>query len=306
MDQLERAALEIQKRLNKKERAAYKKILRQYKQITDEIMKELAALYEKTGNEEGKLTYAELNRFYELQRFERRVMAQVALLGKSNLDEIKKLLEESYDLSYSFMSFAIEKEAEVLLSGAVPSIANLLITSTNNPIYGLRMTDAQKRDQALTVRGINEAINDGIKAGDTYGGIAKRIRKVFDSSMKRSMTIARTETHRVKNIAEQDSSMNAHNQGVKMKKTWRNMDDEAVRETKKANHVEINGQTVMANENFTAKSGAVGPVPGSMGTASEDVNCRCFASRRIASIEPQVPKQAVKGTFEEWYEKKRA
>lgn len=304
MEQMERMALEIQKRLNKKERAAYKKILQQYKQVTDEIMKELADLYERTGDKNGKLTYAELNRFYDLQRFERRVMAQAALLGKNNLDEIKKLLEESYDLSYSFMSYAIEKDAQVLLAGAVPSIANLLITSSNNPIYGLRMTDAQKRDQALTVKGINDAINDGIKAGDTYGGIAKRIRKVFDSSMKRSMTIARTETHRVKNIAEQDSSMNAHNQGVKMSKTWRNMDDEAVRETKKANHVKINGQTVMADENFTAISGVSGPVPGSMGRPQEDINCRCYASRRIASIEPQVPEQAVKGTFEDWYESK--
>lgn len=204
------------------------------------------------------------------------------------------------------MSYAIEKEAQVLLQGATPYMASLVTVSTANPIYGIMLTPAQQRDRALTIKGINDAINAGIKAGDTYGGIAKRIREVFDSSVKRSITIARTETHRVRNRAEQDSSMNAHNQGVKMSKTWRNMDDERVREKKKANHVKMEGQKVMVDQNFVGIAGATGPSPGNMGRPEEDINCRCFSQRKIVRIEPQVPKQAVKGTFEDWEASKKA
>lgn len=304
MDQLERHSLEIQKKLNKKEKAAYQEILKEYEVITKEVLSELAALYEKTGKD-GKITYSELYRFNDLQRFQQRILSQVSLLGSKNLQHIKKLLEESYDLSYSRMSYAIEKEAQVLLTGTIANIGNLIAISISNPIYGIRLNNAQKRDSNLINKGINDAINAGIKAGDTYGGIAKRIREVFKGSMKRSLTIARTETHRVRNKAEDDSSMNAHKQGVIMSKTWRNMDDEKVREKKKANHVYMEGQTVSVDENFTGIAGAVGPSPGNLGKAEEDINCRCFAQRKVVRIEPQVPRQAVKGTFEDWEASKR-
>lgn len=309
MDQLQRHALEIQKRLNKKEKVAYKKILKEYELMTKEILAELAALYEKT-EKDGVLTYAEVNRFSQLQQFERRIVAQVSLLGSNNLNHIMNLLEESYDLSYSHMSYAIEKEAQVLLQGATPYMASLVTISTANPIYGIRLNAAQQRDRQLTVNGINDAINAGIKAGDTYGGIAKRIRAVFDSSIRRSMTIARTETHRVRNRAEQDSSMNAHNQGVKMSKTWRNMDDERVRDTKSANHVDMEGVKVMVDELYIMVDHPehMGLGPGLIEgpkSGSQNIQCRCFSQRKIVRIEPQVPKNAVKGTYEDWLASKK-
>lgn len=305
MDQLERHAIEIQKRLNKKEKAAYRKILKEYELVTKEILAELGRLYEKT-EKDGVLTYAEVHRFGELQQFERRIVAQVSLLGSNNLKHIMNLLEESYDLSYSYMSYVVEKEAQALLQGATPFMASLIAVSTANPIYGIHLVAAQQRDRQLTVNAINDAINAGIKAGDTYAGVAKRIRGVFDSSISRSLRIARTEVHRVKNKAEQDSSMNAHKQGIRMSKTWRNMDDERVRDGKKASHVYMENQTVMVEENFIGISGATGPSPGNLGKAEEDINCRCFAQRKIVRIEPQVPRQAVKGTFEDWEASKKA
>lgn len=38
----------------------------------------------------------------------------------------------------------------------------------------------------------------------------------------------------------------------------------------------MDGQTINAGENFKSPSGAEGPGPGMMGTAAEDVLCRCF------------------------------
>ena len=306
MDRWERHALEVLKGLTGKEKRAFRKMNKEYEAIIDEIMIALSAMYERVNKGE-KLTYADVRRFNELQRFQSRVHAQVTLLGRNNLKTIRKLLEDSYDFSYSYMSYVIELEAQVLLDGAIPNIAEILQQVWDNPIYGLHLEASMEKDRQLIVRNINGAIEKGLKQGETYGGIAKNIREVFESSKRRSMTIARTETHRVRERAGQESSMNAHRQGIKMIKIWRNMDDERVRATDKANHVEMEGQTVPVDEMFVGVSGARGMSPGSMGMAEEDINCRCYSSRRISHLEKQVPKQAVKDTFEDWEKaKKRA
>lgn len=304
MDSWEYHALQILKRLSPKEKRAYKKINEQYEEITAAIMLELSAMYERL--EKGdKLTYSDVQRFQDLQRFQNRVYAQTAQLGKNNLKVIKKLLEETYDFSYSYLSYAIELEAQVFLNGATPNLAAILTQVWENPIYGLHLEASMERDRQIIVRDINGAIEKGLKQGDTYGGIAKAIRGVFASSKRRSLTIARTETHRVRERAGQDSAMNAHRQGVKMNKIWRNMDDERVRETNKADHVHMEGQTVAVDKDFIGVSGARGKAPGSMGRAEEDINCRCYASRRISHLEKQVPEQAVKDTFEDWEKAKK-
>lgn len=304
MDRWERYALQLISMITAKEKRAYSKINKQYEEITAAIMVELSAMYERVDKGE-KLTYADFQRFNDLQRFQSRVHAQVTLLGKNNLKTIRTLLEDSYDLSYSYMSYAIENEQQIWLDGATPHLAAILTQVWDNPIYGLHLESSMEKDRQLIVRDINGAIEQGLKKGETYGGIAKNIRGVFESSKRRSMTIARTETHRVRERAGQDSAMNAHRQGVKMIKIWRNMDDERVRETNKADHVKMEGQTVPVDENFVGITGAAGMAPGSLGRAEEDINCRCYASRRISHLEKQVPKQAVKDTFEDWNKKKR-
>lgn len=304
MDRWEYHALQILKRISKKEERAFNKINKEYEKVMDEIMLALSALYSKLDKGEG-FTYADAQRFNDLKRFQARVYAQVTLLGSRNLKTIKNLLEESYDLSYSYMSYAIESELQILLDGATPNLVAILQQVWDNPIYGLFLPASMEKDRQLIVRDINGAIDKGLKNGDTYGGIAKNIREVFESSKRRSMTIARTETHRVRERANHESSINAHRQGVIMTKTWRNMDDERVRDTTRANHVDIDGQTVPVDEPFKAISGAVGMSPGSMGRAEEDINCRCYSSRRVSHLEQQVPKRAVKDTFEDWHVKKK-
>lgn len=304
MDRWEYHALQILKRLSPKEKRIYNEINKNYEEITAAIMLELSGMFERLEKGET-LTFSDVQRFQDLQRFQSRVHAQATLLGKKNLDSIKKILEETYDFSYSYLSYAIETEVEILLNGATPNLAAILKQVWENPIYGLHLEASMERDRQIIVRDINTAIEKGLKKGDTYGGIAKNIREVFASSKRRSMTIARTETHRVRERAGQDSAMNAHRQGVKMIKIWRNMDDERVRETEKADHVQMEGQTVPVDEDFIGVTGARGKAPGSMGRAEEDINCRCYSSRRISHLEKQLPYQAAKATYEDWEKMKK-
>lgn len=272
-------------------------------------MADLSDLYARL-EQNGTLTYAEAQRYNDLNRFIQRIYAQTTLLGTSNREIVLKLLEEGYDLSYSYMSYAIEYEAGVLLAGAIPNLPAILQQVWNNPITGLRLEPAQERNRRLLVSDINAAIERGLIDGETYGGIARNIKVAFKSSMERAMVIAHTETHRVKGRAEQDSSMNAHRQGVLMIKIWRNMADEKVREGKQANHVNMEGNTVSVDQPFIMKDNPenFGMAPGSIegpNNGSQNINCRCYASRRVDRIQPQVPRQQVDATFDDWYEMKR-
>lgn len=315
MTDKEREALEKEKRLAEEALviAALVAIRKKYVEILKVIMADLSGMYMKL-EKAGNLTYADAKRFRDLERFQRRVMVQGNVLGKNNKAIMEKLITDSYDLSYSYMSFAIQKETDLLLKNATPHLPEILDKVVKNPVYGLRLTAAQERDRALIVKGINEAVADGLKAGGTYGEIAKEIQKKFDSSYKRATLIAHTETHRVREQASHESAMNAYEQGIIMKKTWRNMGDERVRpglrsSGARANHKTLEGQTKQADEDFITWPGRKGPCPGSiegLGNSSDNIRCRCYASYRVDRLEAKAPKEAAENTekdFKTWKKK---
>ena len=50
---------------------------------------------------------------------------------------------------------------------------------------------------------------------------------------------------------------------------------------KGANHMVLDGQTVLADENFDLKDGHTAPAPGMSGVAGHDINCRCIVVREV-------------------------
>ncbi len=108
--------------------------------------------------------------------------------------------------------------------------------------------------------------------GDSVDEIARKIKKDAKFGIKRSRTIARTESTKAVNMATDQAYQTAAANGINIRKEWLSSRDDKVRET----HVELDGQTVGVNEDFVVKStGASGPSPAAFGEASEDINCRC-------------------------------
>ena len=81
-----------------------------------------------------------------------------------------------------------------------------------------------------------------------------------------------------------------------MVKRWRTMKDERVRPQRRRkgkkkgwttkmgrgpNHMLLDGQTVLEDEPFDLKDGHKAMMPGSSGVAGHDINCRCYASRKM-------------------------
>ena len=93
--------------------------------------------------------------------------------------------------------------------------------------------------------------------------------------MARSMTIARTEGHRVQSEAKMDSYHAAKAKGADIVKQWDATLDSSTRDT----HRLLDGQVREIDEDFTVM-GMSAPYPGGFGDPAEDCNCRCCMLQR--------------------------
>ena len=120
-----------------------------------------------------------------------------------------------------------------------------------------------------------EELKRGFAADMTYTDIARNISNRGQANLGRSMTIARTEGHRVQNEAKMDSYHAAKGKGADIVKQWDATLDGATRDT----HRLLDGQVRELDEDFTVL-GASAPYPGGFGDPAEDCNCRCCMLQR--------------------------
>lgn len=134
-----------------------------------------------------------------------------------------------------------------------------------------------------------EELKRGFASDLTYTDIARNISNRGQANMGRSMTIARTEGHRVQSEAKMDSYHAAKAKGADIVKQWDATLDGATRGT----HRMLDGQIKELDEDFTVL-GASAPYPGGFGDPAEDCNCRCCMLQRA--------KWAVEGetTYDKW------
>lgn len=291
------------KLLSAKEKAAFREIQRLYKQIINEFMGELTDIY-LTIDKGEEITYADVARFRGIDRLRNTIMAQSEKLGAHNRNVIVKLLEDTYEYSYSWLSYSIEMAGDVILENATPHLPELTMRAKQNPITGIKLDPALERSRAKIVSDINRTIEHGFINGKKYTSIAKDVKNVFEMDLNRALTITRTETHRVREQATHDSAQNADNQGVEMEKEWNNAGDSRVRQTPKANHIKMHGQKRRVNEEFDLGNGIMAQTPGQSGDPANDIHCRCFATYEIVRIKEQTPQEVASSTFDEWLSEK--
>lgn len=115
---------------------------------------------------------------------------------------------------------------------------------------------------------LKETLAAGVKKGETVKELEERVIGVMAGRIRSSgETIARTEVLRSYTGSQLEGWRQAE---VVAGKSWLAALDDRTRST----HIEAHGQTVPLNSRFTV-GGATGDGPGLMGTAEEDINCRC-------------------------------
>jgi uncharacterized protein with gpF-like domain len=263
------------------------------------IIAEIGLIFAKLGTD-GKLTYAEMAKYARLRRLERRIMEQVDQMSAKNQRAIRNLLRSSYSHSYEWMAWAIEKESRARLAyRAIP--ADRIDRIIDEPIGGRPLKGRLSRLRKQTADEMFRRITADLVDGSTMKTMTGHVREVLNTSHADTIRIVRTESHRIQEAATLASAQHATEQGVVMLKKWNSLHDEKVRRTSQANHQLMDGQEVRVDEDFELRpGGGRGKAPGNTGVAAHDINCRCFATYRIAEIQKKEHKELADLSFEEW------
>ena len=290
--ELERYLVQVRRIAESREAGAERKIRKMYKELAEDLNSWLGNVYAKYA-EDDRLDYNILRSKGQYARFLEEVQLKIDEIYPELKTEVENLIDTTYKVCWHGMYNGVTKSKRIeglkkTFSASKSITPEQIKAAVQNPISKLRLNLVLNRNRQQIISNIRREIGVGLSNGDSMSTMARRIQRYVDNDRSKALLIARTEAHRVREVGFNDSAeridkiMQDNKSEYRMVKTWRNVGDLAVRKTDKANHVDMEGQMVLADEEFTmVRSGAKAKCPGTSGIAAEDCNCRCRASRDI-------------------------
>lgn len=278
-----------------RETDAEEKIKEVYKKLKADLRHFVADYYADHG-EDDRLSFEILNRKRQYARF----IEEAVKITDDHLPEIRedieKVVDDTYKITFDGMTDAAKRsvssdELKENLKGVKAATPEQIRAGVLNDVSGITPEMTYTKDRATFIYELQKQLNIGLANGDRYTTMAKRIAQRCDIAYRRSLLIARTETHRVREKGFLDSAeeingiLESSSDPISLIKTWNSMEDERVRDTEKANHRVVDGVSVGVDDVFTLKGGVTAKAPGSSGTAYNDCNCRCFLSYEMKSVD---------------------
>lgn len=279
--------------------------------ISNSLMKGLKSFvsdaYEKYSSEDGRLYIADLEKHRKMAWFLNEIVANCDEFTPALKKEMTALIDETYKKSYDGMASAVQKVAntdelkEILKDTRVQP--DVLRQAVNNNVSKLTLDPVMQKYRGEIIYQLQQELVNGLRNGDRYEQMAKRITERVNISKSKAMNIVRTESHRNVEAGMMDCAENIQKsmEGTEYiyAATWRTMKDERVRpnqrvKTKKgwktykgngANHQKMEGQTVKVGEEFSLGGGVKAKAPGQSGVAGHDCNCRCFLEYNLMTVE---------------------
>lgn len=303
-DKLEKLLIQVRRIAEHREIGAEKEIRKVYKQLAKELKQFIGYEYAVMA-QDGSLTFEILAQHQGYARFLEEVQQKVDGVMPQAQEEIRQLINDTYEASYKGMVDAAKKTSPQALRAAMEGVEFVMPEQIragveNTLINKILLNETLEKNRQNVIYNLKREINVGLTNGDRLDTVAKRISKVVDDDYKKAVTVARTETHRVREkgvldgALEFDKALQNGISGMRMVKIWKTMKDERVRPKRGrgkkpakggANHVIMEGQAVLVDEMFTLSNGDKTTAPGQSGIASEDINCRCRLSYEPMSDE---------------------
>jgi SPP1 gp7 family putative phage head morphogenesis protein len=282
----------IQNALRTNERLAALEIGRTYKEMVAAIRSDLAKLYERYSVA-GELTHAEMSKYNRLASLERQIINEIRPAMRANTRLMEKLAQVQYEESFYRHAWDIDQKVGVSLRwGSLnPKTIEAAVRSP------LRELSERALSQQTWVR-IDRAITAGLVRGVGLPEMMRDVRAASDLSKADAMRIVRTEAHRAREQGNYDVTMEAVEQGVKLKRRWQAQLDDRTRDS----HASLDGEEVGPDEPFS--NGLM--MPGDpTGAAEETINCRCGVIDIIEGYEPELRRTREEGiqpyqNFSDW------
>ena len=230
----------------------------------------------------GQLTKAAMMQYGRLESLEKQVSKKIGVVSTSTTNTMRAGFTRLYEDSYYRTAYSFEKTVNAKLAYAQlnPRLVKEIILNPFDRIGWLRRNSD---NNARLTRQLREEIFSGLTRGLSYKDIAKQVKNRMDIGATNAVRIVQTESHRIRESAKLDSMVHAQEIGVEQKKRWLSTLDGSTRDS----HQELDGETIELMQEFDGESGS-GLAPGQMGSASEDINCRCTLITVIEGFEPRV------------------
>lgn len=212
---------------------------------------------------------------------------QLAEVNQTALAYVQDQMPEVYALNYNQFGRELEKAG---ISDEDSIRFNLVDEATVRRMIkdgDIEMPYQKKRlsipkDQRWNTRQINSSVLQGIIQGESIGQIAKRLYPIMDNNVHAAVRNARTLVTGAESRGRMDSYKEAKDDGVVLNKVWLATADGRTRDW----HVDMDGQEVGVDEEFTDGLGNALMYPGDPGGAPESVyNCRCALTTHIVGFQ---------------------
>ena len=175
------------------------------------------------------------------------------------------------------------------------------------------LTDLLTQRKTELIRGVRDAISNGLIQGQTNPQMTKVIADIIGQvtpegttgAIAKALRIVRTETTRTMNAGGYAQAQYLKSQGVQVQRIWSSALDIKTR----ASHGALDGQIHEVDEPFTIGSDEAF-YPGGFGLVKNNANCRCRVSDTLNNESPQLRRgrDPITGessvfsyrTFDEW------
>lgn len=270
--------------LNKGITLTERQLAKQYLIALQRIRSDLIELADKDGN----LSYAEASRFNRLLALNRNIEENLNDLYKQNVSSVNNILASNYTSTYYSYGWAIDVHQSVRLSwGTIPK--QIVERAIENPYAKV----GWERYQKANILRVKEVINQGIIQGLGIKEVTKDLKEALGAGYNSATRIARTEMHRISELAEQDQFKYARDE---LKIDLRKMLVETLDDRTRPQSAQMDGDISNEQGEFLYPDGRW-YLPGSTNHPEWDVNDRARSVEVIEDYGPIVRRSKEDGVI---------
>ena len=282
-----------------------------YSDALEEIDSLIAKLYAQIGSVDPKKYYTEALKYDRLKKTKDQIITAyntaATKAGKATIKGLSNVMEDNYYRQLYLGNWIAEGLNPIPINPDVVKYAvsgNVAYWNKIQKSWGDMMmytpqtgtlSELLKNGAKEELNAIIKAVNNGLISGKSYPDTVNGIKGIIGSYTKKkgkeeasgalykSLRIARTEGARVMNASLLATGEQLDSQGFDTKKQWIATIDLSTR----TSHQGLDGVKVGLNEEFHSSLSS-GLCPGQMGSAADNINCRCRVSNIIDDVEPEI------------------
>ena len=270
--------------LSRRVGATERELLGIYRGARNEVRSALSEAIERYAVD-GVLTDAEMSKYGRMGKLEKELNQAIGKANGQAHRTTNRLIDSQFENAFAQRAAAIERAMGRGLPWGRFS-QDAVRAAVESPLADIAFerlrTDSRQR--------IRRTLAQGMIRGDSYTDMAREIGQVINGSASDAVRIARTEAHRVQNVAATKTTEKLQDMGIEIRKEWVAVEDDRTRDR----HEAMNGELADSDGWFTLGDGTRTQAPGMSGEAHHDINCRC----RYIDVPVEIPEAIEQRTQE--------